>query len=408
MFPSFASKKLRKDTYVIVVIPAYCEDRLKDSINSILNCFDSYPYFEIIVVINHSVADLDELKFRHEIQSHDLRCDYSNRHNSNVHIIGPVEFDHKHAGVGWARKTGMDEAVRLMYDNGRLDGIIICFDADCTCDTSLVSSVVDYFNTHRDKDALSIGFEHQLESSTDVEERKAIILYELHLRYYIEVQKYYSYPFAFQTIGSAMAVRVDAYCRMGGMNRKKAGEDFYFLHKYSEIGKLGELKKALVFPSSRKSNRVPFGTGKAVNQIILNNQNFQTYSYEAIQKFCLAVKVMHTVRNWAQFLYQLNELDTDLGFFFVERKLQEKWEESEKNTSDMYSFKQRILAKFNAFELMKWLHRANQMAYPQVEVFGQSVEFLKKCYPEIVPESNFSVEQCLQIFRDLAKDLKVD
>ncbi|MBK8153598.1 MAG: hypothetical protein IPK61_11475 [Saprospiraceae bacterium] len=103
MFPSFASKKLRKDTYVIVVIPAYCEDRLKDSINSILNCFDSYPYFEIIVVINHSVADLDELKFRHEIQSHDLRCDYSNRHNSNVHIIGPVEFDHKHAGVGWAK-----------------------------------------------------------------------------------------------------------------------------------------------------------------------------------------------------------------------------------------------------------------------------------------------------------------
>ena len=83
-----------------------------------------------------------------------------------------MEFDHKHAGVSWARKTGMDEAVRLLYDNGRLDGIIICFDADCTCDTSLVSSVVDYFNTHRDKDALNIGFEHQLESCTDVEERK--------------------------------------------------------------------------------------------------------------------------------------------------------------------------------------------------------------------------------------------
>ena len=83
-----------------------------------------------------------------------------------------------------------------------------------------------------------------------------------------------------------MAVRVDAYCRMGGMNRKKLEKTFIFLQVFGNW-QVRRVKKALVFPSSRKSNRVPFGTGKAVNQIILNNQNFQTYSYEAIQSSVL-------------------------------------------------------------------------------------------------------------------------
>ncbi len=33
---------------------------------------------------------------------------------------------------------------------------------------------------------------------------------------------------AYHTIGSSMAVRCSAYAKIGGMNRRKAGEDFIF------------------------------------------------------------------------------------------------------------------------------------------------------------------------------------
>ena len=38
-----------------------------------------------------------------------------------------------------------------------------------------------------------------------------------------------------------MAVRADAYLRQGGMNRRKAGEDFYFLNKFMVLGGYGEM-----------------------------------------------------------------------------------------------------------------------------------------------------------------------
>lgn len=52
------------------------------------------------------------------------------------------------------------------------------------------------------------------------------------------------------------------------MNQRKAGEDFYFLHKFSILDQLGEINVEIVLPLARSSDRVPFGTGKAISQII--------------------------------------------------------------------------------------------------------------------------------------------
>ena len=99
-----------------------------------------------------------------------------------------------------------------------------------------------------------------------------IAAYELHLRYHVRVQKWIGFPYAFQTIGSAMAVRAWAYVKQGGMNRRHAGEDFYFLQKISWLGPISELSTVTVFPSPRLSGRVPFGTGKAVGDYIESGQ----------------------------------------------------------------------------------------------------------------------------------------
>ena len=51
--------------------------------------------------------------------------------------------------------------------------------------------------------------------------------------------KFAGYPWAMYTVGSAFAVTAEAYVKRGGMNRRQAGEDFYFLQNLAHIGTVG-------------------------------------------------------------------------------------------------------------------------------------------------------------------------
>src|SRR5204862_3217619 len=102
----------------------------------------------------------------------------------------------------------------------------------------------------------------------------------LHLRYYIQALRYAGFPHAHHTIGSCMAVRAGEYRQQGGMNKRKAGEDFYFLHKIIPLGGFGDLTGTTVYPSPRPSDRVPFGTGKAVRENLPGRQ-IKTYPLDA-------------------------------------------------------------------------------------------------------------------------------
>src|SRR5439155_23761617 len=77
-----------------------------------------------------------------------------------------------------------------------------------------------------------------------------------------------------------MAVGADSYRNQGGMNKRKAGEDFYFLHKVIPLGGFTDLTGTTVIPSARPSDRVPVGTGKAVRSF-LEGQEIKTYPLEA-------------------------------------------------------------------------------------------------------------------------------
>ena len=76
--------------------------------------------------------------------------------------------------------------------------------------------------------------------------------------------KFANLPYSYHTIGSAFAVSASSYAKQGGMNRRKAGEDFYFISKLIKGEKFGEITKTKVIPSPRISDRVPFGTGRSI------------------------------------------------------------------------------------------------------------------------------------------------
>ncbi len=58
---------------------------------------------------------------------------------------------------------------------------------------------------------------------------------------------------------------------MRGFPKREAGEDFYLLNKLAKVGTVLELAEGpdneAIRIESRRSDRVPFGTGAAVNRI---------------------------------------------------------------------------------------------------------------------------------------------
>ena len=107
----------------------------------------------------------------------------------------------------------------------------------------------------------------------DDEETKAIICYEIFLRYYVLGLSFAKSEYAFHTIGSTMLCTPDAYVKVEGMNKRKAAEDFYFLEKLAKIFPIGEIKSTSIHPSKRGSWRVPFGTGKSVDRYLSNSRD---------------------------------------------------------------------------------------------------------------------------------------
>ena len=99
---------------------------------------------------------------------------------------------------------------------------------------------------------VSIAYAHRLEEADmTVQAREAIMKYELYLRYYRLALEYTGHPHAYHCIGSAFAVRTLDYVAQGGMNKRQAGEDFYFLQK------LISAKTAIPFIWDKKS-RISF------------------------------------------------------------------------------------------------------------------------------------------------------
>jgi len=196
---------------------------------------------------------------------------------TKIHVIdrSTIGWDSKNHGVGWARKILMD----TINEVANPEDIIISLDADTEYPPAYFESMKQIFagvdlqsvpssvsariaNPRQRVVALSNPYYHKL-TGREPEDR-AILQYEIYMRCYHRNLIRIGSPYAFTALGSAMAVRVDAYRKMGGMVPKKSGEDFYFLQQLCKIGKVVTQNSVVVYPATRLSDRVFFGTGPAL------------------------------------------------------------------------------------------------------------------------------------------------
>ncbi len=270
------------DVHFIVTIPCRNEPELRFTLKSLAetNQPPSGYKVEVLVGFNTHPSDGDQIQSLHhsQIQHFQNRNILASWLESeipawmNLFAIQAPDWAPKAAGVGSARKLLMDEALRRFQKLQRPDGWILCLDADCLCDPAYFCALEAALKSHPEATGAHAFFEHQIHSSMGSREVEAIQLYELGLRYYRLALLQTGFPQAPHTVGSCMMSRVDAYARVGGMNRRQAGEDFYFVHKLIQAGPFIHLNDCKVHPSGRISDRVPFGTGKAVGDM-LNNLN---------------------------------------------------------------------------------------------------------------------------------------
>jgi len=169
-----------------------------------------------------------------------------------------VGWDSKNYGVGMARKVLMD----TINETANKNDVIISLDADTEYPPEYFESVKQTFQKQKNTIALSNPYYHKL--TNNEQENRAILRYEIYMRCYLQNLIRIGSPYAFTALGSAMAVRVDAYRKMGGMVPKKSGEDFYFLQQLSKIGHVETKNSVTVYPATRLSDRVFFGTGPAL------------------------------------------------------------------------------------------------------------------------------------------------
>jgi len=349
---------------LIIVIPSYDESELIETLKSI-SASNKKRQTLIIPVINYESKSNEEVKKRSE-HTYNQVIEWAITKTNTKLQITPVlcELSGKKAGVGSARKIGMDEAVRI-YEQFDSDGIIVNVDADCSVSNDYIKSIIDHFEKHESSPAASIHFEHLLENPTLDD---AIIHYELHLRYFINMQRYCLLPYAYQTVGSAMAVRSRAYQKQGGMNKRKAGEDFYFLQKMMLLGGFTEVNNTTVYPSSRISERVPFGTGRAMLEW-QQNQGKGSKSYHP-ESFIILKTFLDMLPE--VFFQDLNSLKGRIPLlvwqFMESQDLRIILFEIKKKSNDLSIFLRHFFNWFDGFRLMKYVHFSRDNFYPDEEI----------------------------------------
>lgn len=358
------------DLRLAVVIPSFKEPDLVKSLESLRRSERPGGAAEVIVVVNSATGSSSAVREQNHRSLHQARWWIGTQKDPKltVHLIHAPDLPPRHAGVGLARKIGMDEALRRFDDIGKLDeGIILCFDADCECAPNYLASVEEHFRIQPEAPGCSIYFEHPLEGELPPAVYDAVTNYELHLRYYVQALRYAQFPHAYHTIGSSMAVRARAYMEQGGMNRRQAGEDFYFLHKLIPLGGFTELNRTAVYPSPRASDRVPFGTGRAVSDWPGKAKTYPLQAFEDLRLLLEAVPMHSTPPG---------SLPESLQTFLQEQNFSDALEEIRQNTSTAEAFRKRFFRWFDGFRVMKLVHHARDKFYGEEDTGVAAAELL--------------------------------
>lgn len=317
-------------------------------------------------------ADLLLARSCREILSRGLRLAYLDA--SSAHREMPL----KKGGVGLARKWGMDAGIAAMEYRRPDDGWLLCLDGDSPVAADYLSTVRRFYESGRPVAAV-LSYAHPFPA--DPELLAAICSYETFLRYYVLGLEYAGSPYAFHAIGSTISCSVRGYVAVRGMNRREAGEDFYFLNKLAKLASMGKITGTRVYPSARPSQRVPFGTGQRMLGFLAGQQR-EDFFYDP-RIFLLLKQWLRgmeaCIGDGGSFALRLaGDLSPLLVSFLERNDFPAAWERICKTHKSPEKRTRHFQEWFDAFRTMKLVHYLSETDYPAVGLWQAVPELLER------------------------------
>ncbi|RLD47516.1 MAG: hypothetical protein DRI86_00065 [Bacteroidetes bacterium] len=311
----------------------------------------TYTNFVLVVCVNQPDDwwnDSTKIEIcKRNIKSINIINKYSIDYNIETHIIDKSSkgngWQAKKIGVGWARKTIIDKIGTIAKD----EDIIISLDGDTYYHERYFEAIVESLANNKDIDIISIPYYHPL--NDDDKANRAILRYEIYMRYYFLNLIRIKSPYAFSALGSAIAFKQKAIKKIGGFTPKKSGEDFYFIQKMIKHKPIGNWLDEKVYPAARFSNRVFFGTGPAM--IRGNADNWDSYPLYPIFLFNKVQEFYNLIPQ----LYSKN-IDTPIDSFWNSKESKDTiFEKLRKNNKDLKHFTKAIYDYFDALRTLQFL-----------------------------------------------------
>ncbi len=247
------------------------------------------------------------------------------------------------------------------------DPFLVCLDADTLVRPDYLPALARHFEQSACGAAV-IPFRHQ--RGPTPESDRFISRYELFLRGYVLGLTLAGSPYAFHSVGSAMACRASAYVKIGGMNSRAAGEDFYFLQQLARTVGVEQLAGTIVHPSPRASHRVPFGTGRSVSRMQAGGEGEQLFYHPACFRLLGAWLKLVADRPGADgsTLRELAcEISPCLDEYLELNRFGEIWNKLRRNNPGREQLLNAFHGWFDGLKTMKLIHHLSDGPYPRCE-----------------------------------------
>lgn len=261
-----------------VVIPSLAESQILPAVLGSLTRSQRLNECEVLVLVNQAEG-APETVTRDNQATVEMRAAYADS-SLALHFVDRFSpgrgLPKLQAGVGLARRLGLDLGLDRLARAGQAErSCLACLDADSPVAAGYLDAVLALFDRPQQPPAAICAYAHPWPAEAALQ--LPMVAYELWLRYLVAGFDAAGSVFAFPTIGSCTAVSARAYAQVRGLEPRKAAEDFHFLRKLAKLNGMQPLPPipgAWVYPAARVSDRVPFGTGRAMQRSLAEGQDW--------------------------------------------------------------------------------------------------------------------------------------
>jgi hypothetical protein len=370
---------IKKTADIVITIPTLADEEIFTTLKSLSKCkLPNSKRVLAIVLINESEKADEKVRTKNKEIFDKIKSTNFGIETEVRYIKGIPE---KLAGVGFARRILMDEAICLFkkeYDEKfkerenivefMSEKFIFSLDSDCTVSENYFSAVEILEIKNADFGVLS--FAHRFSEEKEI--KKAGILWEIFLRYWRDSLRVFSYKNAFYPIGSLFLFRATPYIVSMGMNIRQAGEDFYFLQKIIPLAKIVDIP-VYVFPKAEPSQRTPFGTGREIQLYISGEKE----RLEKVWNFKSFEQIGEIMRSIDDVFSGEMKVETFKLFLDENQKYKEQLEKIKIQSKTKEDFRKKFEEWFNPFKVFKFL-RFTEKIFPKSPIYQEVQKLIDK------------------------------